>query len=42
MKKRVEKVIEKISAAWWFPVLISRVARGTNRKIERWGWSRKK
>jgi hypothetical protein len=31
MKKRVEKVTEKISPAWWFPVLIRRVARGTKK-----------
>ncbi len=41
MKKRVEKVIEEISAAWWWAVLISRVARGTKREIWRWGVARK-
>jgi hypothetical protein len=41
MKKRVEKVIEKISPAWWFPVLICRDSRETKREIERWGVARK-
>ncbi len=41
MKKRVEKVIEKISAAWWWAVLIFRVAGVTKREIWRWGVARK-
>jgi hypothetical protein len=41
MKKRVEKVIEEISAAWWWAVLILGAASVRKREIERWGVARK-
>jgi hypothetical protein len=41
MKKRVEKVIEEISAAWWWAVLILGAASVRKREIWRWGVARK-
>jgi hypothetical protein len=42
MKKRVEKVIEEISAAWWWAVLILGAASVRKREIERWRFPRRK